>query len=1232
MIRLVLRLLFWPVVLALLLLAALPFTVTGTRWLLAQAEQLAPLTLEYAGGTLAGELALDRLAWSSESTRLELLGVTARLDRACLWRSVICLQDLLADELVIELLPGSSEEVRSPESAAPADPGELLVFPVSIEAPGLKLMKLRVGWDGGEWRQGALSGSVLISGSAIKVDRAVIREPFLQLAGTAASDERVVLPEIDLPLDLQVEGLALEQPGWDVYGSTGRLQSLRLGSGSWKNTELWLHALQVDAGDHGSAVASGTLEFSGQWPLAVTLDAFPSARPEWPDMLERHIRVDASGELADLVLELTIDGPASLAARGQLDSLDRLLPFSLTVDMDWPEQLVLAEQFAVPEQFSQVALRGPLVFAASGTLAEQVFQLEMRPEVPGYEQFNLHVAGRHQPELLTLEDLHIEDAPGANTLWGAGELRYGKQLQWSLALESSGLELSPLNENLRGRLQGQLQLDGRVAGSDWELALTDVSLEGEVNKLPARINGFAGLDSDLRLLPSQLAADLNGAILLLESASGETGGGRLELAVDELARWLPGGRGTLALQVLLSEGWQEFALDGSLQGLRWQGVEADSGTISGEYNDKAQRFGLDLKLADITFNGLDLENIHLGARGDSARQVFSLGSKGELDGELLITGSGDRVSGWSGQLAATSLQTPEGTWHLGEPVAVNFQPEPVGLMVAAHCWHYQQSRVCPGELVLAEQGSASVELAGGLAILSAFLPEYLAVTGELDVNLNADWAPGKAVALSGDVQGKDFVITRYFGSGESGSARWDSLEATLVNSEQGLELNSDLLALDGRHARLALQLPADRSRPLAGTLNMEGLQMGTLAPFFPNLATLEGELTGELQLAGTLAQPLATGSLQFSGGRIALLGNPTELQDLELLLRADGDRMTIGGRGLLGGGELNIKGVLLTRPEWRLELALAGGKHELFIPPYTRMLVSEQLQLAISGNQLDLDGDITVHEGTLEHERLPEGSVGLSGDVVEVDIHGNAISETGQFLTRMNVKLQLEDRFKITGDMVDATLGGNLQLLQKPGKPLQVFGNLNVIGGEVRAYQQYLRIQRGTISFTGIPTNPELDVRAQREISVEKVIVGLQVQGTLEQPRLDVYSDPVMSQANTMSYLIRGRALDTGAGSDGAVMALSLGTGLVNQSQLVAELNRIPGISNLAFGAEGNADDAAATLGGYVGERLYLSYGLGIYEPINVLTARLYLQTRLWLEVVSRLENSVDLYYSFDIN
>jgi autotransporter translocation and assembly factor TamB len=315
-----------------------------------------------------------------------------------------------------------------------------------------------------------------------------------------------------------------------------------------------------------------------------------------------------------------------------------------------------------------------------------------------------------------------------------------------------------------------------------------------------------------------------------------------------------------------------------------------------------------------------------------------------------------------------------------------------------------------------------------------------------------------------------------------------------------------------------------------------------------------------------------------------------------------------------------------------MELAIAGERHEILLPPSTQMLVSEQLDLTLTDELLDLKGDVVVHEGSLQHQELPEGGVTLSDDVVEVDPVGAVADARSSVDIRMNIGLLLEDKFKILGDRVNATVGGDLQLTLAPCKPLQVFGNLNVIGGELRAYQQRLRIQRGTVTFAGTPENPDLDVRAQREIPGEDVVVGLQLQGNLKQARLEVFSDPAMSQGEAMSYLVRGRGLDSGADADGVAMALSLGAGLVNRSAVITEFNRIPGISNLAFGSEGsNESDTAATVGGYIGERLYLSYGLGIYEPINVLTARLYLQTRLWLEVVSRLENSVDLYYSFDI-
>jgi autotransporter translocation and assembly factor TamB len=344
-----------------------------------------------------------------------------------------------------------------------------------------------------------------------------------------------------------------------------------------------------------------------------------------------------------------------------------------------------------------------------------------------------------------------------------------------------------------------------------------------------------------------------------------------------------------------------------------------------------------------------------------------------------------------------------------------------------------------------------------------------------------------------------------------------------------------------------------------------------------------------------------------------------------------GEQARLAGQGLLGGGEVQLDGKLLLAPEPRLAMTVSGGRHRLLAPPLTELLVSEQLQVVLTQELVDVTGEIVVHEGTLRHEELPEGSVAVSDRVVLVDYAGNVIREESPVDIQLNVWVRIRDSLEVEGGGLRATVGGDLNVVQRRGSPLRLYGNLNLLSGELSAYRQRLQVSRGTVSFAGNPNNPDLDLRAERDIRSENVTVGVELRGTLEEPVMNVYSEPPMEQSEAMSYLIRGRGLDTGAPLDGTSLALAVGADAVNQSGVLSGFDRLPGISQVRLASEGTADETAATVGGYIGDRLYISYGIGIYEPIAVLTARLYLTARLWLEVVSRLENSVDLYYSFKI-
>ncbi len=89
-----------------------------------------------------------------------------------------------------------------------------------------------------------------------------------------------------------------------------------------------------------------------------------------------------------------------------------------------------------------------------------------------------------------------------------------------------------------------------------------------------------------------------------------------------------------------------------------------------------------------------------------------------------------------------------------------------------------------------------------------------------------------------------------------------------------------------------------------------------------------------------------------------------------------------------------------------------------------------------------------------------------------------------------------------------------------------------------------------------------------------------------------------------------------------------LGSAITNFSGVLTQIERLPLINRIEI----DGDDKQASIAGYLGDQVYNKYGIGIIEPINELSVRFYLLSRLWVETVSGLENSVDIYYSFDIN
>ena len=148
-----------------------------------------------------------------------------------------------------------------------------------------------------------------------------------------------------------------------------------------------------------------------------------------------------------------------------------------------------------------------------------------------------------------------------------------------------------------------------------------------------------------------------------------------------------------------------------------------------------------------------------------------------------------------------------------------------------------------------------------------------------------------------------------------------------------------------------------------------------------------------------------------------------------------------------------------------------------------------------------------------------------------------------------------------------------------------------------------------TLEHLSAPVNSgALGIRSQ------DITVGLSIRGTAQRPVLTVFSDPAMEQAEALSYLVTGRplnALKSGEGDALNTAAQALG-GLAGDrlaKSIGSRLGLEAGVSSSeALGG------SAFTAGKYLSPRLFLSYGVGLFTPGQVITLRYTLNRFLQFE------------------
>ena len=998
---------------------------------------------------------------------------------------------------------------------------------------------------------------------------------------------------LDARLTLQDTDLACIQEGWPELRLTG---SLRAGG---KPEQLQLAAtLEGETPETGPLTA----EFGGQLQ---------------PGTLQVHsLRVAAEGR------------DAALQASGSLDYADPQPVVDLQASwqkLAWPLQGTAAVHSA----------EGQLML--SGSAEAYTIAAAAALEATDYPAGHVHLAGQGNQQSLHLAELGLEILEGR--LEGSGHIEWAGDLMATLKLRGEQINPAEAWPAWPGQLGIELQTEILKTGEDWAVSFDTARVSGTLRGVPLL------LEARGRYQPGQVQLEDSRLIsgpsrLHFDGEIGERLALEWEVDSPDLATLLPDAAGSLNGRGAIHGSPTEPRLQALLSGnrLRYRADSLDRLSVDTRIDmSGGQESSLVMAGVGGTLRGIRIRRIELRGKGHPQAHRLELVAqtgKGELD----MLAEGEWVApDWHYRLTRSVYTTPDKSsrWKLQQPVA--------GLVgrtqatLPESCWRSGRALAC----LQGQHGEAESNAALKLEHLplASFVDSQetgVSVTGTLDAKAQFHRRAGKPPLAQLQLNTSPGEIY----SEAAGDAQ--ELLATGAGSLR-LEVQDDSATLDaslplakgggGLYARAAIATSARPwgERRLQGELDITLDNISFADALSTEINGLYGRIEGRVNLTGVLARPHLQGRLQLHDAGLDLATPGLALRELGVSITGgESGELSIDGRVRSGEGVLSMTG-RASLVEMSASLQIRGEGVQVMNTPEAEIHASPDLSLLLTGSRIDLTGEVHVPYARIEPRELPESAVTVSSDQVIVTESG-PLSARAPYSIYSRVRFILGDEVTFDGLGLSGRLQGNVLTRSEPDRPASATGELGIVKGRYRAYGQDLEIRTGRLLFAGgALAEPGLDVEAVRRPTTG-ILVGVRVRGTLLVPRLTVFSEPGMPQSLQLSWLILGRDLERNTSDEekSAMNEAAMMLGLSGSEVLGKQLGERIGVDEVTVASEsdGTTTQASLLVGKYLTPELFVSYGLGIFEPVSTLRL-LYTLSSNWKLVgeASALRSAADIFY-----
>ena len=1026
-----------------------------------------------------------------------------------------------------------------------------------------------------------------------------------------------------LPLTLQL---------FEPFRADMRGELLKLSSDFHWTGAAEVHNFDLQAFGGGSAlgIIKGTLdvggemnEFHARGPLAV------------PGLGSGPFHVVFEGSYADHVVttthyEVTHKATGShVEGQGTIEPAENGPQLLLHGDwrgLRWPLAARFTEEtpqiFSSPEGKYRLEGLWPYAITASGDLY-----------VPQLDPMTVAVRGALHKDHLQMDELDLGALGGKAKL--TGEARWNPEESWSLEGSVQGINPASLRPGFDGSLDFNMKASGAPFGGDGAIDFAFNDLSGKLRGNSATGSGRIRLEGEnwtfnelrFRAGTTRLAID------------GELGSARalnldFSLDADNLALFAEGASGELH-----ATGRIGGTADAPSIKLTARGSGIESGTMSVE--KLAANIDLDWRgqrnsHADVAVSGLNvgersLTQFNATLDGTTAEHTVRADALAGVT-SLHLSGKGGFADGvWKGTIGDLFIDdTANINLQLDTPVKIRASARDFKL--DALCMHGKVARLC-GEGTWNETGWNARAQADNLPIstLTAGLTRNVEYQGTVNATASASSTGGAALVGEARMDLSQAAIRHKLASGRTDVITFGSGFVTL--KADPAQLHGELRLDAAQRGLISGRFRADRvttdimASPMRGQLQMATGELGFLTLYFPAVDRASGHFDANITLEGTLRTPSASGVVKLSGAELDLYQLNLALRALEMEARIVSNKLEFSSTARAGVGTLASSGEI----EWRDnlpygEIRVKGEDLRVIDVPEARIDASPDLNFRIAGREILAKGEVRIplariQPADLTNAVLPSADERLVGPTEKV--------EKDPFHVTSEITMTLGEKVSIDTYGLVGFITGSITERSLPGEPTRATGELQVKDGTYTALARKLDIERGRLIFSGgLLADPAVDIRAIKEFPDVKA--GVNVRGSLREPRLTFFSEPTIPQAQIVSLLLAGGSLQSvqesgRAGTPGASQEVAGQAAAILAAQLGGKIG-IPDIS-----VESTlSNETSLVLGKYLSPRLYVSYGVSLTESINTIKMRYTINDRWTIKTEAGQEQAADLVYTIE--